>query len=67
MHSIPTGPFTNVTPLSTPAAPADMLSDMRPAMDDAFAVGRPTDAQGAAAVLATGSSYVQGASSTLAR
>lgn len=73
MNSIPTGPFVNATPLTsptshaTPAGSHDLLADMRPAMDGAFAVGRPTDADGASAVLATGSSYLQGASSTLGK
>lgn len=50
-----------------PAASGDALAAMRPAMDAAFAVGRPTDASGAAAILGTGASYLHGASATLAR
>jgi hypothetical protein len=45
----------------------DLLGDMRSAMDTAFAVGRPTDAAGAATILGTGGSYLQGATSTLSK
>jgi hypothetical protein len=49
------------------AQSGDMLAAMRPAMDTAFAVGRPTDAAGAATILGTGGSYVQGATATLGK
>jgi hypothetical protein len=54
---------------STGSAPGggDLLAAMRPAMDTAARIGTPTNAEGAASVLATGSSYLQGASSTLAK
>lgn len=45
----------------------DMLAAMRPAMDTAFQVGRPTDAAGAATILGTGGSYLQGATATLGK
>lgn len=68
--------FAFAAPL--PAAPArdsatdlgaagDALAAMRPAMNAASAVGRPTDAAGASAVLATGGSYLQGATATLGK
>ena len=69
MTSIPavaTTPAATTTPATT-GQPGDMLAGMRPAMDTAFAVGRPTDATGAATILGTGGSYLQGASSTLAK
>jgi hypothetical protein len=45
----------------------DMLAAMRPAMDAAFAVGKPTNASGAAAILATTGDYVRGAQATMAK
>lgn len=57
-----------VSPLSSVStSPTDLLGDMRPALGTAFAVGRPTDAAGAATVLATGASYLHGAAGTIAR
>lgn len=75
MNAIPSSSPAPVAPLpamtratdSTGAAGGDMLAAMRPAMDTAFQVGRPVDARGAAAVLGTGGSYVQGASATLVK
>jgi hypothetical protein len=63
-------------PAATSAAPAastthdttggeDLLAAMNPAMDAAFAVGRPTDASGAAGILATTGSYIKGANATI--
>lgn len=49
------------------AQSGDMLAAMRPAMDTAFQVGRPTDAAGAATILGTGGSYLQGATATLGK
>ncbi len=43
----------------------DLLAAMNPAMDAAFAVGRPTDRQGAAAILATTGAYIAGANATI--
>jgi hypothetical protein len=72
-------PITSVSavtaPTSTPAASTghpssgggDLLAAMRPAMDTASRIGTPTSAEGAASVLATGGSYLQGATSTLAK
>ena len=63
-------PTSNVTAL-TPAtsgssAPSgDALALMRPSMDAAFTIGRPTDAAGAAGILAAGATYVQGAAATV--
>lgn len=50
------------------ASGGDALASMRPAMDAASAADRLTDtAAGAAGVLATGGSYLQGATRTLAK
>jgi hypothetical protein len=43
----------------------DLLAAMNPAMDAAFAVGRPTNASGAAAILATTGAYIAGANATI--
>lgn len=43
----------------------DLLAAMNPAMDAAFAVGRPMDSTGAAAILATTGAYVAGANATI--
>ena len=64
-------------PLPAPPAPAstdaassgqdggDLLAAMNPAMDAAFAVGRPMDSKGAAAILATTGAYIAGANATI--
>ncbi len=68
---LPTPPSsTTSTEATTDAASAgqgggDLLAAMNPAMDAAFAVGRPTDAGGAAAILATTGAYVAGAHATI--
>lgn len=67
---------SSMQPLSAPPAPAasnaassgqggDLLAAMNPAMDAAFAVGRPMDKQGAAAILATTGAYIAGANATI--
>jgi hypothetical protein len=63
------------TSLTAPPAPStddassaqggDLLAAMNPAMDAAFAVGRPMDKQGAAAILATTGAYIAGANATI--
>ena len=75
MHSIAaSSPANTATSLPTPptgstnaTAPTggDLLAAMNPAMDAAFAVGRPTDSGGAAAILATTGAYVAGAQATI--
>lgn len=64
-------PMPGISTTSTTADPAagggDLLAAMNPAMDAAFAVGRPTDAGGAAAILGTTGAYIEGATATLAR
>lgn len=61
-----TNPVATTTQDSA-AQSGDVLAAMRPAMDTAFAVGRPTDAAGAATILGTGGSYLQGATATLGK
>jgi hypothetical protein len=68
--ALPTTPVP--TPASVDAAPkgdggGDLLAAMNPAMDAAFAVGRPTNASGAAAILGTSGAYIDGAKATLVR
>lgn len=56
------------TPAADPlASGGDLLAAMNPAMDAAFAVGRPHDMRGAAAILGTTGAYVNGANATIAR
>lgn len=62
--AMPTLPTTS-TSTGTSHGGDDLLADMNPAMDAAFAVGRPTDASGAAGILATTGSYIKGASATI--
>lgn len=65
---LPAAPAQDSVDASTDAAASgDALAAMRPAMDQAFAVGRPTDAAGAATILGAGGSYLQGASATLGK
>jgi hypothetical protein len=52
---------------SSAPAPPDLLEAMNPAMDAAFAVGRPTDASGAVAILGTTGAYIEGARATIDR
>ena len=68
-HSI-AAPGTSTTPATTgedspKTGGGDLLSAMNPAMDAAFAVGRPTNASGAAAILETTGAYVAGANATI--
>ncbi len=77
MNSIAASASSSATkPLTAPTAPAasdaassgqggDLLAAMNPAMDAAFAVGRPMDSQGAAAILATTGAYIAGANATI--
>jgi hypothetical protein len=70
MTSIPavaTNPVASSSQDTSTQTGGDMLAAMRPAMDTAFAVGRPTDAAGASTILGTGGSYLQGATSTLSK
>ncbi|MCB0879205.1 MAG: hypothetical protein KDC46_09525 [Thermoleophilia bacterium] len=63
-----TGRTTPAAATTTPSADkGDLLSAMQPAMDAAFAVGRPTDQRGAQAILATTGAYVDGANQTMQR
>lgn len=78
MHSIAARSFA-VAPIAAPtpaqhstadstagaAGGGDLLSAMRPAMNAAQAVGAPMNAQDASSVLATGGSYIAGATRTL--
>ena len=73
MPTLPAAPITAPTPASTTTTSddsagsggGDLLSAMNPAMDAAFAIGRPTDASGAAGILATTGSYIKGANATI--
>ena len=77
MNSIASSASSSATqPLPAPPAPTssddassgqggDLLAAMNPAMDAAFAVGRPMDKQGAAAILATTGAYIAGANATI--
>lgn len=51
----------------TPAGGGDLLAAMNPAMNAAFAIGRPLDSRGAAAILGTAGAYISGAQATLAK
>lgn len=62
---LPAPPATTVSDASSSSQGGDLLADMNPAMDAAFAVGRPMDKQGAAAILATTGAYIAGANATI--
>lgn len=72
-----TTPALPTTPVPTPASVdastgggdggGDLLAAMNPAMDAAFAVGRPTNASSAATILGTSGAYIDGAKATLVR
>ena len=57
----------------TPTRPAedgdggDALAPMRAAMDTAFAIGQPTDKEGAAAILGTGTDFIAGARTSIGK
>ncbi|MEO6867485.1 MAG: hypothetical protein ABI200_05645 [Gaiellales bacterium] len=60
-------PVTKTSQNRTETGGGDALAAMRPAMDAAFAVGAPATSRDAASVLATGGSYISGATRTLDR
>lgn len=62
---MPPGASTTDAATGAPRDSGDLLAAMNPAMDAAFAVGRPTNAQGAAAILATTGAYIAGANATI--
>ncbi len=45
----------------------DLLASMQPAMNTAFEVGVPTNADGASAILATSGDYIRGAQATMSK
>lgn len=62
---LPAPPASASTDASSGQGGGDLLAAMNPAMDAAFAVGRPTDSKGAAAILATSGAYIAGAHATI--
>lgn len=62
---LPAPPAAASTDASSNQDGGDLLAAMNPAMDAAFAVGRPTDSTGAAAILATTGAYIAGANATI--